>query len=108
MGQVSVLSYALSDIDLRLETIDASIGCIWVSHDTADATSDLLGSEELLICHLDTAMLISTRNSDVVLITCGVKVKCVVVSIDFWFEQHVICVLFLFLVVLLVNLHVFY
>jgi hypothetical protein len=72
MGQVSVLSYALSNVDLGLETIDASIGCIWVSHDTADATSDLLGCEELLISDLNTAVLVATSNSDVVLITCGV------------------------------------
>ena len=100
MLELAILGDSLGNINLRLETVDAGVGCIWVSHHSADATPDLLGDEELLISDLDTSVFVDASHSDVILVFRVVKVESLVVSVYFWLEQHV---LFLFL---LVNLHV--
>lgn len=60
MVQVSILGNALSNIDLGLETIDACVGSVGLGHDTADATSDSLSEEQLLVCDLNTSVLVTT------------------------------------------------
>lgn len=72
MGQISVLCDALGDVNLGLEAIDACVGRIGLSHNTADATSDHLCYEKLLISDLNTTVLIAASDCDIVLVGCSV------------------------------------
>jgi hypothetical protein len=95
--QGACLRDALSDVDLGLETIDASIGCVWLCHYTANATPDTLRCEKFWVSYLNTAVFVAACDSDIIVVLVIVEFKSLVLSVDFRFEQHVI--LFVFLLV---------
>ncbi len=98
MRQSACLRDALRDVNLRLETINAGVGCIGFGHYTADATTDTLRCEKFCVGYLDTAVFVAACDSDVVVVLVGVELeRLILLSVDFWFEQHVI--LFVFLLV---------
>ena len=98
MLQDSVLRYTFSNVNLRLEAVDTSVGCVRLSHNTTNTTPDSLSKQKFGIGYLDTTMLVD-HSSDgyVIFILCHLVIVALL-SVYFWFKKHVVVAFNLFVI----------
>lgn len=93
MVKLPVPRNALGNVDLRLEAMDAGVGRVRLSHDSADAASDPLRNEQLGVAHRHAAVLVAADDRSHIQGT-RVLVK-LEVPVNLWLKQNIVFAFFL-------------